>query len=348
MAVEAQTKDLRVLVADYVRPSTALAVGLLLFDFAVHVGFLVGAVFLEEWPLKLLCAVGAGTWAARLFVIAHDAAHGAYAEDARVCKIIAYVAFLPSLHSLSLWGIAHNRLHHREPNVQGLNSWSPISKQEYDRLPLARKLIYRLFRTPLGLGPYYAWERWWKHKFFPRAAVVGEHQFRYWADFALVFGYLLLWLLLLVGASIRGGAGSIPSVLFWGFILPYAMYSYLTGLTVYLHHTNERIPWFRSIEDFERRDQTVLTAHVQFPLWYEILSHNIMDHPVHHVNPKIPLYRLRAAQLRLNEALADSAIVEPFGIAGLLRTMRCCKLYDFELCRWTDYDGTPIPAAVRV
>lgn len=124
-----------------------------------------------------------------------------------------------------------------------------------------------------------------------------------------MFGYLALWLLLLLGASVLGGAGSVPAVLLWGFVLPYATYSYLTGLTVYLHHTNERLPWFRSGEEGDRPDQIALTAHVQFPLWYEVLSHNIMDHPVHHLNPKIPLYRLRAAQLRLNEALGDQGIV---------------------------------------
>ena len=212
MAAGAQTHDLRAMVLDFVRPSSAIAVALLVFDFSVHLGFLAGAVFLEAWPLKLLCAIAAGTWAARLFVIAHDAAHGAYAADVRLCRVIAYIAFLPSLHNLSLWGIAHNRLHHRDPNVQGLNSWSPLSKQEYDGLPLPRRLAYRFFRTPLGLGPYYAWERWWKHKFFPRTAVVETHRPRYWADFALVLAYLALWIALLLGAAIWTDAGSVPAV----------------------------------------------------------------------------------------------------------------------------------------
>ena len=90
-------------------------------------------------------------------------------------RIVGRIAFLPSLHNFCLWQIAHNRLHHRFTNFKGLNSWSPLSKTEFDALPPWRKLTERFYRTLPGIGAYHLVERWWKDKLFPTLGVVGMH-----------------------------------------------------------------------------------------------------------------------------------------------------------------------------
>jgi acyl-lipid omega-6 desaturase (Delta-12 desaturase) len=57
------------------------------------------------------------------------------------------------------------------------------------------------------------------------------------------------------------------------------------------------------------------------------------------VHPKIPLYRLAAAQRRLNELLGERAIVQRFTPAYLWDTLSCCKLYDYRAHRWLDFAG---------
>jgi omega-6 fatty acid desaturase (delta-12 desaturase) len=341
MSTALSTKQLRALIADLARPSTPIALAFFLGDMALHFAFLAGAVLFQSWPLKLACALAAGTWSSRLFVIAHDGAHGSLTASKRLNDIIAHVAFLPCMHNVSLWRIAHNKFHHKTTSVQGLNSWWPLSKGEYDRLPVARKLLYRFYRTPIGIGPYYLVERWWKDKFFPTLRMVGRHSVTYWADFALVMAYVVVWLGLLVAASLYAHAGSLPAVLFWGFVLPHAMFCYLVGTTVYLQHTHERLPWYRNEGQLATKAQAEVTAQIRVPYWYTLLSHNSMEHTAHHVNQKIPFWRLRPAQVRLNAALGPAAVTSPFGLVMLWRTMRQCKLYDYEHRRWLDYDGRP-------
>ena len=41
-------------------------------------------------------------------------------------------------------------------------------KAEFDALPAWRRALERFYRSPLGLGPYYLKERWWRDKLFPR------------------------------------------------------------------------------------------------------------------------------------------------------------------------------------
>jgi len=342
---EVQQEGLRTSLHPYTRRSTALALAIFGVDVLVYAAAVVGAVILENTVLKLACVLVAGAAISALFVIGHDAAHGSYTPSKRLNRVIGHIAFMPALHNFSLWQIAHNRLHHRRPNMKGLNSWSPLSKSEYDALSPAGKLLHRLYRSPGGLGLYYLIERWWKDKFYPTRRVVGKARAVYWWDFVLLLFFLafLALALILTGSALANS--SAWASLLWGFVLPFAMWNANTGFTVYLQHTHPHVPWFADEKDWRRlRGQEAVTVHVLFPRWYGIVSHHIMEHPVHHVNPKIPLYRLRQAQLTLGTLLGERLVTERFTIGGFLDTMARCKLYDYRNHRWLDFHGNPTSA----
>jgi len=73
--------------------------------------------------------------------------------------------------------------------------------------------------------------------------------------------------------------------------------------------------------------------------------HHIMEHTAHHVDMGIPLYRLKAAQALLERKLAGHIVVQPFSWRWYRDTARRCKLYDFNLGRWTDFAGRPTQPA---
>jgi hypothetical protein len=80
-----------------------------------------------------------------------------------------------------------------------------------------------------------------------------------------------------------------------------------------------------------------------FPI--DVFTHHAMDHPVHHINGKVPFYRLKAAQAELTRMTGQritGGTYTPGHIAGL---MRACKLYDYERHLWLDFAGnvTAIP-----
>lgn len=342
------TKEIRDLLAPYVKTSLPAAAVLFMGDLAIHYGALAGALLFEHWALKLLCAVVAGAAISQMFVIGHDAVHGAYTSGKTLNNLIGRIAFLPALHNFSLWRIAHNRNHHRQTNVQNLNSWSPLAPEEFAALPGWKKAIYRLYRTPFGLGPYYVYQRWWKDKFFPTTRVTGRmNKSIYWADFILNLVYLVAWISVLVAAAPGQTWAAIGQNLLYGFAIPYTVWNYLMGFTVYAQHTHTRAPWFRNEEAArEGAGQEDVTVHLKFPKWYGLISHHIMDHAAHHVNPKIPLYRLKKAQDTLNEALGARAVVDKFTPAYLFRMTARCKLYDYSRHRWLDFKGNAVDVAL--
>ena len=334
-AIEA--KSLRAALAAYACPSTPVALALFAATLAVYGFALAGALVLPYLALRLLCSIAAGATIASLFVIGHDAAHGAFTASRALNGMIGRIAFLPALHNYSLWRVQHNRLHHRLVNIKGFNSWSPLTKAEYDALPASGRALERLYRGPLGFAPYYLRERWWRDKFFPRRPS-DRARLACWLDFALTLASLSLFVTALF---LWGGAEAVGL----GFALPFFVWNAMMGATTYLQHIHARVPWFEALEEWRGlAGQDEVTAQVEVPRWYGFISHHIMDHPAHHVHPKIPLYRLAAAQRELNRLLGSRAVRQRFSPAYLSRTLASCKLYDYREHRWLNFAGDPTSA----
>ena len=127
-----------------------------------------------------------------------------------------------------------------------------------------------------------------------------------------------------------------------GAVYPFLVFMAFTGWGLYLQHTHPDATWLRGSNEenkafYERGE--LLAVHWVMPRWFGRLTHDVMDHPVHHLHPRIPCYRLRVAQARLNQLLGEHALVEKYTLRSFLDTLRRCKLYDFENHRWLDFDG---------
>jgi omega-6 fatty acid desaturase (delta-12 desaturase) len=338
--MHADRRELREALSCYTQRSTPLAALILVIDIVIFCMSITGAIYFENLLLKVVAVVVASLAIAALFVVGHDAAHGAYTDSKFLNKLLGRIAFLPSLHNYSLWQIAHNRLHHSTPNLKGINSWSPLSPEEFGRLPLWRRWLEQLYRSPLGLPIYYLAERWWRDKSFPRRRTVKDFRWIYWLDFALLISFLAVWL------AILGYAGNtwfdgVWSAVWWGFLLPFFGWNGAMGFAVWVQHTHPRIPWFRDFQEWQRlaERQERVTPYIVFPRWYGVITHDIMEHTAHHLAPKIPLYNLRLAQRRLVRLLGDQVVQDRFTLLGFLRAMADCKLYDYDRHYWCDFSG---------
>ena len=308
-----------------------------MLDVSIFASTVAFACAVDDLWLKAFLVILAGTMISTLFVLAHDATHGSLVRSRRHNAILGRVLLLPSLHNYALWKIQHNRLHHQSPNVKGVNSWSPLSAAEFRALPRWKQLRERIYRGG-GYGIYYLFERWWKFKLYPSRDIDGAMRSRALLDFAAVAGSCGVWCAF---SGLVGAAYGQPwwSSILCGVILPFFVWNSLMGLTVYLQHTHHMVPWFRTMGEAQSFGHEEVTVNVKYPRWYGILSHEIMEHPAHHINPLIPFYRLRAAQEHLNAVLGEDAIVEKMGPRYLLRLMSRCKLYDYDRREWTDYSG---------
>lgn len=339
------TRQLRSAVSEYTQCSTVRGVSLFLMDMGMYVAAIAGIILVENLAIKVLCSVIAGFKISTLFVLAHDAAHASLTNHKLLNKLLGRLAFLPCYHNYSLWLLAHNKAHHRLTNIQGENSWSPLSKQQYDALPTWRALVEQFYRTPLGICFNYLVERWWKDKFFPYKRLVEKNKIIYWLDFVLASSFMVIFLFTLFKLGMSQSHTTVIEMIFLGFMLPLMIGSFMIGFTVYQQHTYESIPWFRTKQD---RDKFVsvedVTMHVKYPHWYNLLSHNTMEHTVHHIDSTIPSYNLSKAQDKIAELLGDDLATINFSLKSFLSTMNQCKLYDYDNHHWLNFDGVPMTA----
>ena len=193
----------------------------------------------------------------------------------------------------------------------------------YRALPWYSRGLYRFYRSPLGPLLYYLIEFWWKKFLWPAKKHYGNIKRQYLGDTLLCYAFAVSYVTLLVYGAGAGWFGGVVrpwwnSVLF-GALLPFLIWNVYSGLSIYLHHTHPATVWYNDINEWRRVSRA--------------------DTAVHAVTPAIvPLYHLSAAQSQLEQE--DShMVVYRWTPARHLDICRCCKLYDFQAKRWTDFAG---------
>jgi omega-6 fatty acid desaturase (delta-12 desaturase) len=331
---------LREVLSTYYRRSTALAFALLIADLALF--------GVAEWLVargdslwvQLLGGVLATVAIVRLFIIGHDACHGSLTDHDTLNKTLGRIAFLPSLTPYSLWRVGHNVVHHGFNNLKGRDFvWEPLDPAEFAALSPARRVMERVYRSAFGPLPYYLIEIWWKKLYFPGKANTPGKRAEYKWDSTLVTVFAALWVAYLAVAS-APGAGATALAIVVGFVVPFLVWNWTVGFVVYLHHTHPDVVWYADKGSWMKA-QGILHGTVRYHIrpWWNILLHNIMEHAAHHLDARIPLYRLKAAQAELARLVPDIPVIE-LSMRQYWRTVRQCKLFDFERRVWVGFPST--------
>lgn len=308
-------------------------------DGLVYLAALVGLVVAPLWATPALIVV-AGFAVAGLFVLGHDAAHGALFGSRVANRWTARVLMLPSLHVQEAWVLGHNRVHHGFTAREGMDFvWHPTTPDAYRALsPLAR-LLHRVEWSAFGSGLYYVREVWWNRMVTFRPPP--KHARAIWADWVFTFGCAAL---VSVGAATLGwarGDGVLGAVAMWAKLVvgPFVAFAYLIGWTVYVHHVGPAIRWWSAEAWTPWRAQMESTTVLRAPGWLNLVFHNIFLHVPHHVDPSIPWYRLPAAAAALEAAFPGAIVDKPLRLRDWVRATRTCKLYDFNGGAWLPYSA---------
>ena len=322
--------------------------GLFLVHVLLYFVTLLGAVANFGLPVNLLFGTANGVFIALLFIIGHDGCHGSFVPSRGWNSFFARLAFIPCVHSVSLWRRTHNELHHFRTNLKGVDQvWAPMSKAEYDAASPFRRWLERIYRGPIGPVIYYYGEFWLYRLVLPLAPETRAQWKRHLPDSLFVITAFLLSLVAI------GFAGSqfAPQRPLWltyatGWVLPFAIWNYLMGLTIYLNHTHPAIPWFHDERSWNSHVGNVLgTTHVKLPRWLAPLYSDALSHTAHHADVRLPVYALPQAQSMLEARFKRGVQEYDFSFGEYRRIYTACKLFDFDRMCWTDFEGRPTAPA---
>lgn len=314
------------------RRSTGRALMALVVDLLLYVGAVTAALLVEHPVGIATWSAVAGVAAAFLFVWGHDAAHGALFSSKRLSEVLGTIAMLPSLNMYRLWVFGHNTVHHGFTSLSSIDwIWRPMTPTEYREASRSRRVIYRLERHPATCALHYLLRVWWpgmvRFRPDPRTSRVSGVGWSKVVPLAYAAGLgTLAWL-------VSGPFAAVMVV-----AMPFLVFTWFIAFFIYLHHTHPDVAFYD-----ERREWSALDGQLRSsitircsPVW-ETLTHNILVHTPHHVDTRIPFYRLRQASADLDAVYRSEITTYRFRWRTVRSIFRTCQLYEFDAHRWSRF-----------
>ena len=224
----------------------------------------------------------------RLFIIQHDCGHGSFLRSQRAADIIGRCLGVLSLTPYSYWRKTHALHHATSGNLEhrGFGDINTLTLAEYRALSPWGRFQYRVYRHPLVLFLGGALLHFFLLHRLP--VIVPRHWSRERRS--------ILWTNLGIALFFTTGIVAVGAGKFFAIWLPYTIVSTCIGVWLfYVQHQFEPTYWEH--DEHWQYSAAALggSSYYVLPPVLQWLTGNIGLHHVHHLNPRIPNYRLQEA-----------------------------------------------------
>lgn len=268
-------------------------------------------------PVRLLLSMSCGLLYVRMFVIYHDYQHRAILQRSFVAEWLMKAVGIYLLAPQTIWKRSHEHHHNNNSKltITGIGSYPTITKNRFLSLSKKEQRIYLLNRHPLTVifGYFTLFIYWLNLKSFFQSP--GRHIDSLLALILHIAGATAIWYFF--------GASTFLISWFFPFLIAFAMGSYL----FYCQHNfpgakfRENHDWAYDYAALASTSCMIMNPVMQ---WF---TGNIGYHHVHHLNSRIPFYRLEEALESMPEL--GNAPTTSWDLAEIIRCFRL-KLWDSE------------------
>jgi acyl-lipid omega-6 desaturase (Delta-12 desaturase) len=280
----------------------------------------------REYPygLTLALAVPAAAFLVRVFILFHDCVHGSLFRRQGLNTFFGYVLGLLVFTPLEDWRFSHFRHHATYANLdaRGFGDIWTMTRTEYQKSTTWKRLIYRLFRTPLvmlGLGPLFSFLL--RFRLPIRTSTRRERV-------SVLFTNLLI-----AGVMVTAGR-TIGWRTYAAIQLPVIWLAGMAGIWLfYAQHQFKGVYWARKDDWDPLRAAMEGSSFYKLPPVLRWFSSNIGYHHVHHLGSRIPNYRLKSCY----DAIPALQAKPPLTIRASLSGMRL-KLWDEDRRELVGFD----------
>lgn len=304
----------------YRQPIRARSLMELALTLVPFVALFAAAAWAATWSLWAGVAISCvnGLFLVRVFAIQHDCGHGAFFASRSANTWLGRVLGVFTVTPYDVWRHAHSIHHSATGNLdrRGVGDIDTRTLAEYRAMSGPRRLLYRLYRHPaivllifptyvfvlenrLPVGFMTAGPMWWVSCMATNAGIAALCGFGMWAIGPMPF--LAAYLPAVIAASTIG---------VWLF---------------YIQHQFEDAFWEEE-ENWKLHDAALHgSSHYDLPAPLRWLTANIGIHHVHHLNSRIPFYRL-------TDVLRDHPDLRDVGRLTLRTSLDCLhlRLWDEE------------------
>jgi omega-6 fatty acid desaturase (delta-12 desaturase) len=273
----------------------------------------------QQLPLivRVIFSVMLGLFYVRVFVIYHDFAHRAILRKDKVADVIMNALGLFVLAPKTIWTRSHEHHHNNNSKLtmSGIGSYPTISKERFMSLSKGERRLYLINRHPLTVifGYFTLFTYWLNLKSFIQSPKKHVDSL---VALVLHFG---------IAASIWYFYGFTSAAL--SVFLPF----FITfGMGAYLFYCQHNFPGAQFAENHDWKYDVAALKSTSFMKMSPVMhwfTANIGYHHVHHLNSRIPFYRLKEAMASMPElAQVSTTSWNPVSIWKCFRL----KLWDPE------------------
>jgi omega-6 fatty acid desaturase (delta-12 desaturase) len=247
--------------------------------------FALGFIETVPLPVRIFSSVICGLLYVRLFVIYHDYQHRAILQNSEVAKWFMTFLGIYLLAPGTIWRRSHEHHHNHNSKLtlSGIGSYPTVCKVRYLKLSAREKMLYLINRHPLTV-------------FFGYLTV-----FIYWLNIKSYIespkrhfdSLIALVLHLSVTSVVVYFYG--PVVLVFGWCFPFFL---AFSMGAYLFYSQHNFPEakFRENHDWTYDHAAInSTSRMMMSPVMHWFTGNIGYHHIHHLNSRIPFYRLKEA-----------------------------------------------------
>jgi acyl-lipid omega-6 desaturase (Delta-12 desaturase) len=280
--------------------------------------------------VRVLSSVLLGLTLVRMFIIYHDYQHGSIFGNSRLAGIILFVYGHLMLTPPSVWKRSHNHHHQHNSKIErsSIGSFPVMTTEAYKTATTYERIEYRISRSPWIILLGYVTVFLWGMCVLP---LLRDKQRHYDSIFALIGHFGLI-------AACVYFSGALNTMLV--FVLPTWVAMIAGSYLFYVQH-NFPTAKIRTLPDW-----TYATAALQSSSYLETgkvlrwFTGNIGYHHVHHLNAKIPFYRLPEAMNGLQSLQTPGRT--SFEISEIVRCLSL-KLWDTEEDRFVTFAAVAGP-----
>lgn len=237
-------------------------------------------------PAPALVAAG---FLVRIFIIQHDCGHGSFFSSRRANDALGMLCSLLTFTPYAAWRRQHAGHHgtwnNLDRRLSGVDMYSScLTVKEYEALSPWHRRWYRVTRHPLVANiivPPLIFLVLYRVPFDTPKAWRRERRAVYVTDLVLVAA--------ISGLGLLVGFGAVAAVQ-----LPVIVLASIIGVWLFsVQHRFEHTSWRRKSE-WRFSDAALLgSSHLRLPRLLRWFTGNIGLHHIHHLNPRIPNYRLQ-------------------------------------------------------
>lgn len=293
--------------------------------FLLLIGTIAGTMYFDVLGLRILCSVGAALLLSRTFIIFHDFQHHTILRGSKIADALFTIFGVYMITPPNIWKRSHD--HHHNNNAKlfsaSIGSYPIMTRQRFVEASKKERFEYLAVRHPVNM--FFAYFTTFMYGMCIQSFISNPR--RHWDSLAVIILHVSIAAFLFIQFGWL--------TWFLTFFLPFFLSHMLGAYLFYAQHNFPGVTFKKNADWTYTEAALESSSFMDLNPFMQWVTANIGFHHIHHLNSKIPFYRLPEAMAAIPELqVAKVTSLKPSDIVACLKL----KVWDTDQNRMIGFD----------